>query len=137
MSKPININETLTFNPTGTTGSTNISTSTSYPLSNGYNSISNTSNYARLQLSASSTSTDCYIYYTFNVSGIPENATITSVACTARIYRKHVGQRVDLQMRARCFGFHFWPIQGRLSLAYLQRGALSCRRTRRSTCGLA
>lgn len=87
MSKPVNINETLTFNPTGTTGSTNISTSTSYPLSNGYNSISNTSNYARLQLSASSTSTDCYIYYTFNVSGIPENATITSVACTARIYR--------------------------------------------------
>ena len=87
MSRPININETLTFSPTGTTGSTNISTSTSYPLSNGYNSISNTSNYARLQLSASNTSTDCYIYYTFNVSGIPENATITSVACTARIYR--------------------------------------------------
>lgn len=87
MSRPINVNDTLTFNPTGTTESTNISTNTNYPLSNGYNSISNTSNYARLQLNTNSTSTDCYIYYTFTVSGIPTNATITNVDCVARIYR--------------------------------------------------
>ena len=86
MSKPVNISDTLVFNPTGTTGSSNITTNSNYPLSNGYNSISNTSNYARIQLSATTTTTDCYIYYTFNVTGIPSNATITNVACTARIY---------------------------------------------------
>ena len=87
MSRPINITSAVTFNPTGTIGSSNISTSTSYPLSNGYNGTSNTSRYARLNLSANNTSTTCYIYYTFNVNGIPSNATINSVSCTVRIYR--------------------------------------------------
>ena len=87
MSRPISITSAVTFNPNGTTGSSNIGTSTNYPLSNGYHGISNTSSYARLQLSANNTSTTCYIYYTFNVNGIPSNATINSVSCTARIYR--------------------------------------------------
>ena len=87
MSRIITYSSAVTFTPTGTTGSSNISTSTSYPLSNGYNGTSNTSSYARLQLSANNTSTTCYIYYTFNVNGIPSNATINSVSCTARIYR--------------------------------------------------
>lgn len=87
MSRPVNINETVTFNPTGNTGATNMSENASYPWTRGYNSISNTSSYARLQLSASSTSTDCYVYYTFSVSDIPSNATITNVSCVARIYR--------------------------------------------------
>lgn len=87
MSRPVDIQETLTFNPTGYTGATNMSESSNYPWTRGCNSISNTSSYARLQLSASSTSTDCYIYYTFSVSDIPSNATITNVSCIARIYR--------------------------------------------------
>ena len=89
MSRIINYTTAVTFNPTGTTGSSNISTSTSYPLSNGYHGTSNTSSYARLQLSANNTSTTCYIYYTFNVNGIPSDATINSVSCTARIYRNN------------------------------------------------
>lgn len=89
MSRPVNINETVTFNPTGYTGETNMSQNASYPWTRGYNSISNTSSYARLQLSASSTSTDCYIYYTFSVSDIPSTATITNVSCVARIYRNN------------------------------------------------
>lgn len=87
MSRPVNINETVTFNPTGYTGATNMSENSSYPWTRGCNSISNTSSYARLQLNTSSTSTDCYIYYTFSVSDIPSNATITNVSCVARIYR--------------------------------------------------
>lgn len=86
MSRPINITSAVTFNPTGTATGANITGSTSYPYSNGYNGISNTSSYARLQLNASGTSTDCYIYYTFSVSGIPSDATIDSVSCVARIY---------------------------------------------------
>lgn len=72
--------------PSGTTGSSNISTNNTYPLSNGYNGVSNTSNYARLQLSANNTTTQCYIYYTFDIPDIPSDATITSVSCTARLY---------------------------------------------------
>lgn len=86
MSRPINITSAVTFNPTGTATGANITGNTSYPYSNGYNGTSNTSSYARLQLNASNTSTDCYIYYTFSVSGIPSDATINSVSCVARIY---------------------------------------------------
>lgn len=79
--------DSKTVHPTGTTGSSNITTNNNYPLSNGYNGTSNTSSYARLQMGASNTSTQCYIYYTFSVTGIPAGATINSVTCTARIYR--------------------------------------------------
>lgn len=88
MSKQIDISDSLVFNPTGYTGQTNIANeNTTYPWSRGYNSVSHTANYARLQLNASNTSTDCYFYYTFSISGIPSNATITSVACSTRISR--------------------------------------------------
>lgn len=86
MSRPINITSAVTFHPTGTATGANITGSTSYPYSNGYNGTSNTSSYARLQLNANSTTTDCYIYYTFSISGIPSDATIDSVSCVARIY---------------------------------------------------
>ena len=86
MSRQTTISDSLNFHPTGYTGQTNISAENStYPWSRGYNDSSYTTNYARFQLSASSTSTDCYIYYTFSVNGIPSNATITSVSCSARI----------------------------------------------------
>lgn len=88
MSHQINITDSLTFSPTGYTGQTNIANeNTTYPWSRGYNNSSYTTNYARLQLNASSTSTDCYIYYTFSVSGIPSNATITSVTANVRVSR--------------------------------------------------
>lgn len=88
MSQIVNINDTVTFNPTGYTGATNFaSENTTYPWSRGYNSVDYTTNYARLQLNASNTTTVSYIYYTFSVTGIPSNATITSVSCSVRVSR--------------------------------------------------
>lgn len=66
---------TLELVPSGYTGSTSISASSSYPISNGYADTSNTS-YARLSLS---TSTTGYLYYTFDCSSIPSTATISSI----------------------------------------------------------
>lgn len=96
MSHQINVSDTLTFSPTAYTGATNIaSENTTYPWSRGYNNSSYTTNYARFQLNTSSTSTDCYIYYTFNVSGIPSGATITSVTANVRVSRNNrVGSSV-------------------------------------------
>lgn len=71
-----------TIVPSGTTGSSNVSTSSSYPLTNGYKGSGDTSNYARLSLS---TSTTGYIYWTFDVSEIPSDATITSVTGTVTV----------------------------------------------------
>lgn len=56
--------------------------STMSSMSNGYNSTLNTSSRANIQ---ASTSTEQQVYYNFNVSSIPENATIISVTCSARI----------------------------------------------------
>lgn len=87
MSRPVNINETVIFNPTGNTGASNLTagSGTQYQPSNGYHSSSgsaSTTNSARW-----TTSTNAgYVYYTFSISGIPSNATITSVACTAKIW---------------------------------------------------
>lgn len=90
MSQQININETLAFNATGTTGATNIAAeSTTYPWSRGYNDVSYTSNYARIQLNGNSTSTDCYIFYTFSITGIPSDATINSVTASVRVSRNN------------------------------------------------
>lgn len=82
MSKPISINETVTFTPTTNTRTTNMSTSSRYPASNGYDSHTST-NYARFSITTSSTG---YTYYVFNVTGIPSIATITNVTCTAKLY---------------------------------------------------
>ena len=98
MSRPISYTSAVTFYPAGTTGVSNITGSTQYPYSNGYNGTGNTSNYARLQLNASSTSTDCYIYYTFSISNIPEDATINSVSCSARISRNSRVSNSNIQL---------------------------------------
>ena len=82
MSKPISINETVTFTPTTNTRTTNMSASSSYPASNGYDSHTST-NYARFSITTNSTG---YTYYVFNVTGIPSIATITNVTCTAKLY---------------------------------------------------
>lgn len=86
MAKQITVNDSVSVVPSGYVSGSSITTNTSYPTSNGYHGVSNTSSYARLQLSATNTSTDCYGYYTFNVQGIPSNATITSVSCVVRGY---------------------------------------------------
>lgn len=98
MAKQVTINDSKSFIPSGYVSGSNITTNTTYPASNGYNGVSNTSNYARLQLSASNTSTDCYGYYTFNVQGIPSNATITSVSCIARVYLNNRVGSATLQL---------------------------------------
>lgn len=71
---------TLELIPSGYTGSTGITTSSSYPISNGYTDTSSTT-YARLSLSTSSTG---YLYYTFDASSIPSNATIQSITGTVK-----------------------------------------------------
>ena len=80
MSKQVTINDTLEIVPSGYTGSSNMTTSSSYPISNGYDGV-NSSDYARFTLS---TSTSGHIYYTFDTSAIPTNATINSVECSVR-----------------------------------------------------
>lgn len=82
MSKPISINETVTFTPTTNTRTTNMNASSRYPASNGYDSHTST-NYARFSITTNSTG---YTYYVFNVTGIPSIATITNVTCTAKLY---------------------------------------------------
>lgn len=71
----------ITLNPSGYTGSTGITTSSSYPISNGYDGIDSTT-YARLSLSTSSTG---YLYYTFDTSDIPSTATIQSISAQAKV----------------------------------------------------
>ena len=80
MSRPVNINETLTFNPSAYDSGT-FTTGTQYPTSNGLTNTSSTS-YARFTVST----TRQYCIYSFNVTGIPSNATITSVSCSVKAY---------------------------------------------------
>ena len=68
----------VTLVPSGYIGLTNLTTNTQNPVSNGYTNADSTS-YARFTLGSNSTG---YLYYTFDVSSIPSNATISSV--TAR-----------------------------------------------------
>ena len=82
MSRPININETLTFAPTSNTSTTNLTASSSYPASNGYTDASSTT-YTRFSVTRNATGST---YYVFSVTGIPSGATISSVSCVARIY---------------------------------------------------
>lgn len=65
MAKQITVNDSVSVVPSGYVSGSSITTNTSYPTSNGYNGVSNTSSYARLQLSATNISSDCYGYYTF------------------------------------------------------------------------
>lgn len=80
MPKQINIQDSATLNPSNYTGLTNLTTTTSYPVSNGYTDATSTTS-ARFTVSSGSTG---YLYYTFDTSGIPENATIDSVSAQAK-----------------------------------------------------
>lgn len=70
------VTKTITLVPSGYTGLTNLTTNSSYPVSNGYDDSSSTT-YARYTLGTSSTG---YLYYTFDTSEIPTEATITGVS---------------------------------------------------------
>lgn len=82
MSRPISITSSATVNIASYSGNTSyVTTGTTYPPSNGINSSANTSNYAAI--SATSTSSG-FAYYSFASIDIPSIATINSVSCTVR-----------------------------------------------------
>lgn len=82
MSKPVSYTSAVTVNIASFSSITsNVSTGTTYPPSNGINSSANTSNYATF--SATTTSSG-YVYYLFNSIEVPSVATINSVSCTVR-----------------------------------------------------
>ena len=86
MARQINVSDTARLVPVGynSAHSDYYGTSSSYPISNGYDAPGS-SDAARLTCNTGSRATT-YISYTFDVSSIPESATIDSVTCTARVY---------------------------------------------------
>ena len=73
----------VTLNPSGYTGSSNMSVSTSTnAISNAY---TNTSSTTYAQLTPSSTSTVGYLYLTFTTNSIPSNAIINSITAQVKI----------------------------------------------------
>jgi len=84
LSRIIDISDTLTTHPSGydSSNSSYSSVSGSYPISNGYTDASSTS-YAYITCHTGSQA-ESHISYTFNVSEIPEEATIDSVACSVK-----------------------------------------------------
>jgi len=75
MARQVNITDSVTVNPSGYTGLTGLTTTTNYPVTNGYDNTTSTT-YARFTTTYNSAG---YCYYTFTVNGIPSGATITSV----------------------------------------------------------
>ena len=65
----------VTLVPSGYNGLTGMTIDSSYPITNGYYDSSHTS-YTRFNVTQSTTG---YIYFTFDTSSIPENATITGI----------------------------------------------------------
>ena len=97
MSRPVTINSALTVNLSSYSGATNITVGTgSYVPANGVNSSANTSTHARF--SGTTQNASGYVYYTFDVSSIPSDATITSIACTARAARRYNSGTTQLQL---------------------------------------
>lgn len=85
MSQQITVQNTSTLAPSGysSANSSYSSISSSYPVSNGYTDATSTS-YAYITCRTGSRASS-YISYTFNVSEIPDNATIDSITCTAKV----------------------------------------------------
>lgn len=74
----ITVTDSVTLIPSGYTGLTGMTINSSYPIDRGYADADST-NYTRFDVTQSTTGS---VYFTFDVSDIPANATITSV--TAR-----------------------------------------------------
>lgn len=89
MARQIVINDSLTVNPSNYTGLTNLTTSSSqYPISNGYADTTSTS-YARFTTTYNSAG---YCYYTFSIDDIPNGATITSVTASVKVRINNTGR---------------------------------------------
>lgn len=82
MPKQINIQDSVSIHPNGATGTSNLTTSSSYPSSNACTD-SNSDTYARYTVSRNTTGET---YFTFDVPSIPNGATITSVTATVKVY---------------------------------------------------
>lgn len=84
MSRVISETKQLEFTPTGydSNNSSYSSVSQSYPISNGYDG-STSNNYAYITCRTGSRA-ESYISYTFDVEGIPAEATIDNVTCTVK-----------------------------------------------------
>lgn len=84
MSRVIDISDTLTTHPSGydSGNSSYSSISSSYPVTNGYTDATSTS-YAYITCRTGSRA-ESHISYTFDVSEIPEGATINSVTCSVK-----------------------------------------------------
>ena len=85
MSRQISIEDSITIYPSGydSANSDYSGVSSSYPISNGYDGTSST-NYAYITCNTGSRATT-YISYTFNVSGVPEEAQIDSIECKVKV----------------------------------------------------
>lgn len=84
MAKVVSYSDSLVLHPTGysAANSSYSSISSSYPVTNGYTDASST-NYAYITCTTGSRA-ESHISYTFDVSDIPNNATITSVTCSVK-----------------------------------------------------
>lgn len=85
MAQQINVSDTITLYPNGysSANSSYSSISSSYPISNGYDGA-DSNNYAYITCNTGSRA-ETHISYTFDVSDIPAEATISSVACQAKV----------------------------------------------------
>lgn len=81
MAKQVTINDSKSFIPSGYSDLTSLTTSTTYPITYGYADTASTT-YAQFSLSNGSTG---YLYYTFNIDGIPSNATITNIVGKVKV----------------------------------------------------
>jgi len=80
MSTTTNVSDSVSLAPSNYTGLTSLTTTTTYPVSNGYTGSDSTT-YARFTLSSGATG---YLYYMFDTSDIPSGATIDSISCSVR-----------------------------------------------------
>lgn len=81
MARQININDSISVHPNGATGTSNMTASSSYPSSNA-NTDSDSNTYARYSITRNQ---DGVTYFTFDVQGIPEGATISSITATVKV----------------------------------------------------
>lgn len=95
MSKTINVQDSLVFNPTAYDSSSTWNSSYISGTSNACTSTSNTSNYARFSLRNSTSYT---AIYNFNISGIPSGATITSVTGQVRAAIQNTSYTASVQL---------------------------------------
>ena len=93
MSQVINISDTISAHPSSfdSSNSSYASVDSSHPIENGYEDSSSTT-YAQFVLTTGRNA-ETYIYYNFDFSEIPTDATISSLSCTAKGYVSSTSSR--------------------------------------------